>query len=92
MKILDNKAVSANYWKLIEKFNNKLNKLEHLTYNICKEIEFDIEMKNIDNKNKCKQYQLEREKSEYNFITKFSKNNDIDLGAVLSDLPHVLIY
>lgn len=48
-------------------------------------------MKKVDNKNECKQYQLEKEKSEYNFIIKFSKDNDIDSSAVLSNLPRILI-
>lgn len=91
MKTLDNKAVLADHWKLIEKFNNKLDKMERFACDIYNEIRFDIEMMKVNNVNKCKQCQLERKKLEYNFSTKFSKENDIDPDAILFNLSHILI-
>lgn len=91
METFDNEAVPADHWKLIEKFNSKLDKLERLAYDIYNEIGFDMAMKKVDDINECKRCRLEREKPEYNFIAKFSKENDMDPGAVSSDLPRILI-
>ena len=82
----------VDHWKLIEKFNSELDKLEYFAYNFYNEIGFDIGMKKIDNTNEYKRYRLEREKLEYNFIAKFSKENNIDLGTILSYIPCILIW
>lgn len=54
VKTFDNKAISVDYWKLIEKFNSKLDKLEYFAYNICNKIVFDIGIKKVDDINECK--------------------------------------
>lgn len=64
METFDKKFVLADHWKLIDKFNSKLNKLEHLICNIWNKIGFNMEMKKVDDINKCKQFRLERDKSE----------------------------
>lgn len=54
VETLDNETVPADHWKLIKKFNSKLDKLEHLACNICNKIGFDIGIKKVDNINECK--------------------------------------
>lgn len=89
---LDNEAVPAECWKLIEKFNSKLTKLEHLACDmICNEIDFDMGIKKINNLNECKRCRSERGRSGSDFIAKFSKENDVDPGAVPFHLPHLSI-
>ena len=39
VKTLDNEAVPPEYWKLIEKFNSKLEKLERLPCDVCNEVD-----------------------------------------------------
>lgn len=51
VETLDNEAVPADHWKLIEKFNSELDKLERLACDICNGIGFDMGMKRVNDIN-----------------------------------------
>ena len=79
---LDDQAVPADHWKLIEKFNSELDKLERLPCDVCNEIDFDMGIKETNGLNECKRCRLERKEAGSNFIAKFSKENDMDPGTI----------
>ena len=54
VNIFDDKAVLAEHWRLIEKFNSKLDKLERVACDIYNEIDFDMRIKKHHNLNECK--------------------------------------
>ncbi|MCJ1268050.1 hypothetical protein MMC22_007936 [Lobaria immixta] len=51
---LDDQAIPADHWKLIEKFNSELDKLERLPCDVCNEIDFDMGIKETNGLNECK--------------------------------------
>ena len=84
MNTLDDKAIPAEYWWLIKRFNSELDKLEHVICDVCNKIDFDMGIKKHHDLNECKRCRAERGKSASGYILKFSKGNDMDPGAVLS--------
>ena len=89
---LNDEAVPAEHWRLIEKFNSELDKLERVACDVCNKIDFDMGIKKLGDLNECKRCRLEREKSpQANFIAEFSQENDMDPGAVSSYLPRLSI-
>ena len=87
---LEDLAVAPEHWKLIEKFYQKLDELKRTTCDVCKEVDFDMQLRPWDNHNECARCRADRKKNP-DLMPLRGEANDMDPGPVPSHLPSLSI-